>query len=61
MKRIDMLARISLITLGVADVAKVMSFYEQLGFVRSKSKPDRDQFFKAGLVVLDRDALKDDG
>jgi len=59
-----MLARISLITLGVADVAKVMSFYEQLGFVRSKSKPDRGQFFKAGLVVLalfDRDALKDGG
>ena len=43
-------AHISLITLGVADVAKATAFYERLGFVRSKtrarrasasSKPDR--------------------
>jgi hypothetical protein len=27
---------ISLITLGVADVARATGFYEQLGFVRSK-------------------------
>jgi hypothetical protein len=32
-----MSAPISLITLGVADVARATSFYEPLGFVRSKS------------------------
>ena len=37
MKSIDMSARIGLITLGVADAAKATSFYEQLGFVRSKT------------------------
>jgi uncharacterized protein len=60
-----MSAHISLITLGVTDVAKATSFYERLGFVRSKTASQAAiSFFKAGPVVLalfDRDALKDDG
>jgi predicted lactoylglutathione lyase len=65
MKRNEMSGHISLITLGVADVAKAASFYEQLGFVRSKTASQTAiSFFKAGPVVLalfDRDALKHDG
>jgi hypothetical protein len=57
-------AHISLITLGVADVAKATSFYERLGFVRSKrSSQDSVSFFQAGPVVLalwGRDAQRDD-
>jgi predicted lactoylglutathione lyase len=46
-------ANITLITLGVADVAKATSFYESLGFVRSKSaSQDEVSFFRAGGVVL---------
>ena len=57
-------AHVSLITLGVADVAKATSFYERLGFVRSK-KPSEPSvsFFQAGPVVLalwGRDAQRDD-
>ena len=57
-------AHISLITLGVADVAKATSFYERLGFVRSK-KPSEPSvsFFQAGPVVLalwGREAQRDD-
>ena len=47
-----MSAHISLITLGVADVAKATSFYERLGFVRSKTANQAISFFKAGPVVL---------
>jgi predicted lactoylglutathione lyase len=57
-------AHISLITLGVADVAKATSFYERLGFVRSKrASQDSVSFFQAGPVVLalwGRDAQRDD-
>jgi predicted lactoylglutathione lyase len=60
-----MSAHISLITLGVADVAKATAFYEQLDFARSKTASQTAiSFFKAGPVVLalfDRDALKHDG
>ena len=56
---------ISLITLGVADVAKSTDFYERLGFVRSKKASQAAiSFFQAGPVVLalfGREALKDDG
>lgn len=59
-----MSAHISLITLGVADVARATSFYERLGFVRSKSASQAAiSFFKAGPVVLalfGREALDDD-
>ena len=55
---------ISLITLGVADVAKATSFDERLGFVRSKSASQESvSFFQAGPVVLalwGRDAQRDD-
>jgi predicted lactoylglutathione lyase len=44
---------ISLITLGVADVGKATSFYERLGFVRSKKASQGSvSFFRAGTVVL---------
>ena len=59
-----MTAHISLITLGVADVAKATAFYEQLGFVRSKrASQENVSFFQAGPVVLalwGRDAQRDD-
>jgi predicted lactoylglutathione lyase len=55
---------ISLITLGVADVAKATSFYERLGFVRSKrASQESVSFFQAGPVVLalwGRDAQRND-
>ena len=57
-------AHISLITLGVADVAKATAFYEQLGFVRSKTASQESvSFFQAGPLVLalwGRDAQRDD-
>ena len=37
-------AHISLITLGVADVAKATTFYERLGFAKSKREPGERQF-----------------
>jgi predicted lactoylglutathione lyase len=45
-------AHISLITLGVADVAKATAFYERLGLVRSKESQESVSFFQAGPVVL---------
>jgi predicted lactoylglutathione lyase len=55
---------VSLITLGVADVAKATRFYERLGFVKSKSASQDDvSFFRAGSVVLalwGREAQRDD-
>ncbi len=40
---------ITLITLGVADVAKATAFYERLGFVRSKSASQESvSFFRTG-------------
>ena len=57
-------AHISLITLDVADVAKSTAFYEQLGFVRSKTASQESvSFFQAGPLVLalwGRDAQRDD-
>jgi predicted lactoylglutathione lyase len=47
------LPNISLITLCVADIAKATSFYEALGFVKSKkASQDEVSFFRAGGVVL---------
>ena len=44
--------RISLITLGVQDLARARAFYEKLGW-RSKSKPEEGVvFFQAGGMVL---------
>jgi predicted lactoylglutathione lyase len=46
-------AHISLITLDVADVAKSTAFYEQLGFVRSKTAGQESvSFFQARPLVL---------
>jgi predicted lactoylglutathione lyase len=47
------LPSISLITLCVADIAKATSFYEALGFVKSKKASQDDvSFFRAGGIVL---------
>jgi uncharacterized protein len=44
---------ITLITLGVADIAKATDFYEELGFVLSKKASEASvSFFRAGSVVL---------
>ena len=55
---------ISLITLGVADIAKATAFYEKLGFVLSKKASEASvSFFKAGGVVLaiwSRESQKED-
>jgi predicted lactoylglutathione lyase len=55
---------ITLITLGVADVAKATAFYERLGFVKSKTASQESvSFFRAGGVVLavwGREAQRED-
>ena len=55
---------ITLITLGVADVAKATAFYEQLGFKKSKRASEASvSFFKSGGVVLalwSREAQRED-
>jgi predicted lactoylglutathione lyase len=46
-------AGITLITLGVADIAKATAFYAALGFVKSKTASQESvSFFRAGGVVL---------
>jgi uncharacterized protein len=59
-----MSAYISLITFGVADIAKATSFYDRLGFVRSRTASQESvSFCQAGPVVLalwGRDAQRDD-
>lgn len=55
--------RITLITLGVANVAEARAFYERLGFVASPASQDQVAFFDAGGVVLglfEREALAHD-
>ena len=44
-------AHISLITLGVADVAKATTFYERLGLTKSKESQESISFFQAGPVA----------
>jgi catechol 2,3-dioxygenase-like lactoylglutathione lyase family enzyme len=44
--------RLSLVTLGVADVARARTFYEALGFRAGKASQDSVTFFDAGGVVL---------
>ncbi len=57
-------AHVSLITLGVADIARSARFYEALGFSRkARGSGDDVAFFEAGGVVLALygwDALADD-
>jgi catechol 2,3-dioxygenase-like lactoylglutathione lyase family enzyme len=54
---------VSLITLGVADLARARAFYEQLGW-RTGADPDADVvFFQAGGAIValwGRDRLADD-
>lgn len=46
-------ANVTLITLTVADIAKATRFYENLGFVKSKSESQEQvSFFRAGGIVL---------
>ncbi len=55
--------RLSLLTLGVADVARSRAFYERLGFTASPTSNQSVTFFPAGGVVLalyGRDALAED-
>jgi catechol 2,3-dioxygenase-like lactoylglutathione lyase family enzyme len=44
--------RLSLLTLGVRDVARARKFYEALGFVASGPSGDDVEFFPAGGCVL---------
>ena len=44
--------RLSLVTLGVADVARARAFYEKLGFAASGAGNESVAFFPAGGVVL---------
>ncbi|MBL8882495.1 MAG: VOC family protein [Hyphomicrobium sp.] len=55
--------RITLITLGVADVAVSRTFYEKLGFVASGDSNPNVTFFQAGGLVValfGRQALAED-
>ncbi len=55
--------RLSIVTLGVADMAKARTFYEALGFKASAASQPTVTFFDAGGIVLalyGRDALAED-
>jgi predicted lactoylglutathione lyase len=62
--RAVMSPHISLITLGVADIARATALYEQLGFVVSQAASEASvSFFKASSVVLalwSREAQRED-
>jgi hypothetical protein len=54
---------ISLVTLGVSDIARARAFYERFGFKASSAENDSVAFFAAGGVVLalfGHDALAED-
>lgn len=55
--------RITMITLGVSDIATSTAFYERLGFKRSSASNDNVTFFHSNGTVLGlfgRDALAED-
>ena len=55
---------VSLITLGVADVAAASEFYERFGLRRSSASQESVSFFQLGATVLGlfgREALTQDG
>ena len=55
--------RISLITLGVADVSASRKFYERLGWTASSASNDQIAFFQAGCIgiaLYGREALAQD-
>jgi hypothetical protein len=51
-KREEFMPHISLVTLGVTDIAKATAFYKRLGFARSGASQESVSFFTAGAVVL---------
>ena len=56
-------ARLTLVALGVADVARATSFFEALGWRKSSASNDDVSFFQLGglaLSVFGRQALADD-
>src|SRR6478735_9200588 len=44
--------RLSLVTLGVSDIARSRAFYEALGFKAARPSEDAVTFFSAGGVIL---------
>src|SRR5271154_919353 len=55
--------RVSLVTLGVNDVARARGFYERLGWRTGASPADDVVFFQAGGMILglwSRDSLTED-
>ncbi len=55
--------RLSLVTLGVRDLAVSRAFYARLGFAESKASNDHVAFFQCGAMALGlfgREALADD-
>lgn len=55
--------RVSLVTLGVADLARARAFYERFGFQASSASQGDIVFFQAGalgLALYPRQALADD-
>jgi predicted lactoylglutathione lyase len=44
--------RVSLITLGVADLARARSFYEALGWKTGAQPPDDVVFFQTGCMIV---------
>ncbi len=56
--------RMSLITLGVADVAAATAFYEKFGLRKSSASQESVSFFQLGPSVMGlfgRETLKEDG
>jgi len=55
--------RVSLVTLGVSDLARARDFYRQMGWIESSQSMDDVAFFQAGGMVLalwSRDELAED-
>ncbi|HVH50840.1 MAG TPA: VOC family protein [Gaiellaceae bacterium] len=55
--------RLSLVTLGVADLARARAFYEALGWVTRAAPEDDVVFFQAGCMIValwSRERLADD-
>jgi catechol 2,3-dioxygenase-like lactoylglutathione lyase family enzyme len=59
----DMEQRLSLVTLGVADLERARSFYEALGWTTGAAPADDVVFFQAGCMIValwDRGRLAED-
>ena len=55
--------RLSMVTLGVVDIARARNFYENLGWAASQTSTDDVVFFQTGGMVLglwDRTSLAED-